>query len=48
LSSNGFAASAMPGKNGQFDVVRDGDLVYSKEREHRFPDPGEVLSLLQG
>ncbi len=38
----------MSGGNGQFDVVRDGELVFSKHKEHRFPDPGEVLSLLQG
>jgi hypothetical protein len=28
-------------------VLRDGELVYSKGKEHRFPHPGEVLSLLQ-
>jgi hypothetical protein len=28
-------------------VLRDGTLVFSKQREHRFPDPGEVLELLQ-
>jgi hypothetical protein len=27
--------------------MRDGDLVFSKHKEHRFPEPGEVLSLLQ-
>jgi hypothetical protein len=28
-------------------VVRDGTLVFSKQKEHRFPDPGEVLGLLR-
>jgi hypothetical protein len=28
-------------------VLRDGTLVYSKQKEHRFPDPGEVLERLQ-
>jgi hypothetical protein len=36
------------GSEGQFDVVRDGELVYSKQEQHRFPEPGEVLSLLRG
>jgi len=47
LSAQGFAASAREGAKNQFDVVRDGVLVFSKEREHRFPDDGEVLALLQ-
>ncbi len=33
--------------SGQFDVLRDGELVFSKERVHRFPEQGEVLALLQ-
>jgi hypothetical protein len=24
----------------------DGETVFSKEREHRFPDDGEVLALI--
>jgi selT/selW/selH-like putative selenoprotein len=48
LNSAGFDASARTGTNGQFDVVRDGELVFSKHKEHRFPEQGEVLSLLQG
>jgi hypothetical protein len=27
-------------------VFADGDLVFSKQREHRFPDDGEVAQLL--
>jgi predicted Rdx family selenoprotein len=48
LSREGFDASARTGTKGQFDVLRDGELIYSKHKEHRFPEPGEVLSLLQG
>jgi selT/selW/selH-like putative selenoprotein len=48
LSREGFDASAKPGSKGQFDVLNDGELVYSKAKEHRFPEQGEVLSLLQG
>ena len=44
----GIEASARTGDNGQFDVVRDGAVVFSKREAHRFPAPGEVLSLLQG
>jgi selT/selW/selH-like putative selenoprotein len=43
----GFDATARAGSGGQFDVVRDGELVFSKKKEHRFPHAGEVLSLLQ-
>jgi hypothetical protein len=28
-------------------VIRDGDVVFSKHAAHRFPEDGEVLSLLQ-
>jgi hypothetical protein len=47
LKERGIDASATRGSNSQFDVLRDGELVFSKAKEHRFPDPGEVLSLLQ-
>jgi len=35
------------GRSGQFDVVDDGKLVFSKHKVNRFPEPGEVLGLLQ-
>jgi predicted Rdx family selenoprotein len=41
-------AVALPGEKGQFDVLRDGTLVFSKWREHRFPEPGEILAALEG
>jgi predicted Rdx family selenoprotein len=47
LHEQGIEATTTPGGSGQFDVRRDGDLVYSKHEEHRFPVPGEVLSLLR-
>jgi hypothetical protein len=47
LKGKGLDASATAGGNGQFDVIRDGEAVFSKAKEHRFPEPGEVLSLLQ-
>ena len=39
-----FAVDAVltPGHKGIFDVVVDGNLVYSKHETHRFPRPNEV------
>lgn len=48
LKQHGVDASAREGVSSQFDVLRDGALVYSKAETHRFPEPGEVLALLQG
>jgi selT/selW/selH-like putative selenoprotein len=31
------------GSGGQFEIVLDGTLIYSKKAEGRFPEPGEVL-----
>jgi len=31
-----------PGKSGQFDVVADGKLIFSKAAAGRFPIAGEV------
>ena len=46
LRERGVDASARPGGNGQFDVIRDGELVFSKHSEHRFPGEGEVARLV--
>jgi predicted Rdx family selenoprotein len=47
LTDEGFEAAIQPGRSGQFDVLRDGELVYSKQQLRRFPEPGEVLALLR-
>jgi Rdx family protein len=47
LSAAGFEAKASEGSSSQFDVVRDGTIVFSKQQVRRFPEPGEVLALLQ-
>jgi Rdx family protein len=31
----------------QFDVLHDGELVFSKQRVGRFPEPDEVLAALR-
>ena len=40
-------ADLVPGKGGIFDVLVDGDLVYSKAKTGRFPEPGEVTRKIQ-
>jgi selT/selW/selH-like putative selenoprotein len=37
-----------PGKPGQFDVIADGKLLFSKHKEQRFPEHDEVLRALRG
>jgi selT/selW/selH-like putative selenoprotein len=45
-SKLGVEATAIPGSKGQFDVLSDGTLLFSKRTEGRFPDESEILSLL--
>lgn len=42
----GVAATAIPGGKGQFDVLADGRMVFSKQVEGRFPEPDEILAQL--
>ena len=44
----GCKASLIRGDNGVFDVVRDGELLFSKHAEGRFPEEAEILALLAG
>jgi selT/selW/selH-like putative selenoprotein len=46
LNSQGHDAQAVSGKNGQFDVVVDGALVFSKKDEGRFPEQDEITAKL--
>ena len=46
LNDAGIAASIAEGQNSQFDVLSDGKLVFSKQREGRFPEEEEILALL--
>jgi selT/selW/selH-like putative selenoprotein len=32
---------------GTFDVTLNGDVIFSKSKEGRFPRPGEVVKLLR-
>jgi hypothetical protein len=46
LQGKGIDASAREGAKSQFDVLADGELVFSKQGERRWPDDGEVLNRL--
>ncbi|MBA3433405.1 MAG: hypothetical protein H0U08_04855 [Actinobacteria bacterium] len=39
-------ATATPGAKSQFDVLRDGEIMFSKASEGRFPEHGEILAQL--
>ena len=47
LEQNGHEARAVEGERSQFDVVADGNLVFSKQREHRFPEHEEIFVALR-
>jgi selT/selW/selH-like putative selenoprotein len=47
LNENGIPAQDIPGAKGQFDVLRDGELVFSKHETGRFPEQGEILAALR-
>ena len=46
LSHNGHEAQAVAGERSQFDVVADGKVIFSKQREHRFPEHEEIAAAL--
>jgi predicted Rdx family selenoprotein len=48
LSGKGYDASPVSGEKSQFDVISDGVLLFSKQREGRFPAEDEILARLAG
>ncbi len=46
LSDAGHEAFAVEGDKSQYDVVADGAVVFSKQREGRFPEDDEILALV--
>jgi selT/selW/selH-like putative selenoprotein len=48
LTAAGHDAAAVPGGKGQFDVLLDGELVFSKRSAGRFPEEDEVVAALAG
>ncbi len=43
----GIDPELIKGDAGVFDVVADGDMVFSKHDQGRFPEDGEVVSALR-
>jgi selenoprotein W-related protein len=37
----------IPSRGGVYEVVVDGDLIFSKKALDRFPDEGEVVTLIE-
>ena len=46
LKESGHDAVALEGAQSQYDVVRGGELLFSKQREGRFPEDDEILAAL--
>ena len=46
LNAVGHLAEMHEGQKSQFDVVADGETVFSKQRAGRFPDAIEVIAAL--
>ena len=42
-----MSAVTTPGSKGQFDVLRDGDVVFSKHEAGRFPEHDEIVAALR-
>ena len=37
----------IPSGGGVFEIVLNNDLIFSKKQKHRFPDDGEIVSLIR-
>ncbi|MCP4199341.1 MAG: hypothetical protein GY762_19525 [Proteobacteria bacterium] len=40
-------ATLIPGANGIMDIAVDGVVVFSKYQQGRFPEPGELIRLIE-
>ena len=47
LKAAGYDAVDIPGEKSQFDVIADGQLVFSKQQVGRHAEPGEVLAAIK-
>ena len=47
MQTLGVDAAVLVGTRGQFDVVADGALIFSKQKEQRFPEPDEIIEALR-
>ncbi len=46
LNGVGHVAEMAQGAKSQYDIYADGELVFSKQREGRWPELGEILHAL--
>jgi predicted Rdx family selenoprotein len=46
LNGTEHTAEMISGENSQFDILVDGALVFSKQREGRWPQVAEILAAL--
>jgi predicted Rdx family selenoprotein len=46
LNGTEHTAEMISGENSQFDILVDGTLVFSKQREGRWPQVAEILAAL--
>ena len=46
LNGVGHIAEMEEGQKSQYDVLADGELVFSKQREQRWPELAEILAAL--
>ena len=46
LNQAGYDATIEEGSKGQYDVLADGTVLFSKQQEGRFPEGAEMLELL--
>jgi selT/selW/selH-like putative selenoprotein len=44
---SGVEAKLIKSGGGVFEVVADGKLIFSKKKEHRFPEHQEILEKLK-
>jgi hypothetical protein len=47
LNEGGVDAEIVEGAKSQFDVLSDGELVFSKQEQGRFPEEDEILALVR-
>jgi predicted Rdx family selenoprotein len=47
LNANGIPATIVEGAKSQFDVLADGELLFSKQQQGRFPEEDEILALVR-
>jgi len=43
----GVEPELIEGRGGVFDVVMDGEMIFSKRAAHRFPEPDEVAAAIR-